>query len=222
MKHALIGMALAAALAITGPATAEMTGSEETYDLLFRDGTLDDISMDSRLVYAREVVNAIKPETATRDTGEISLAFTEGEPPQAELEFRQDEKHRGLGSFPKRVGNPIIMYFVETVVRDMAETAGGSPFYIRNRVKESLIRPAEIEEAEIDIDGVATPAQVITLRPFENDPNGERMAGFDKLALTVTMSEAVPGWYQQLAAEVPGENGPVYRSILKIEEADLE
>ena len=53
----------------------------------------------------------------------------------------------------------------------------------------------------------------VVIRPFEGDPNAERMQGFGDLALTVVMSEEVPGWYESLTAEA----GDVYSSTLKFE-----
>lgn len=217
MRHAIQALAVGAALASgwlpSGPAFAQ-----ETYDLLFRTGTLDAVSRDTRLVYSREVLNTLQPEAADRDTGQVELTFEGGEPEAVRLEFFQNEKHRTVGDFPASVGNPIIMYFVETVVRDMAETAGGSPYYIRNRVKDALVTPATIEQQQIESDGQTMSASVVTLHPFDGDPNAARMQGFGNLELTVTMSEDVPGWYQSLVAKVPGDGGdPIYSSVLTLE-----
>lgn len=198
-------------LAIAGGAGAGIAGGQETYDLLFRTGTLDDIPRDQALVYSRDVENAHLPDAAARDTGEIALRFesTDDRPEMAEMLFTQGEKHRHLGSFPASVGNPIIMYFTETVVRDMVETVGGSPFYVRNRVKESLVTPTEAVRVDIPWDGQTVSAQQIVLHPFEGDKNAGRMSGFDQMTLTVTMSEDVPGWYHSLVAEVPALDGRV-------------
>ncbi|NIY99214.1 hypothetical protein HC022_24280, partial [Salipiger sp. HF18] len=105
------------------------------------------------------------------------------------------------------VGNPMIMYFYESVIRDMAETVGGSPFYIRNRVKEALVQPAEIVTGEASFGGSEVPTQTVILRPFEGDPNAGKMQGFGGLELSVTMSEEVPGWYLSLVATAPGADG---------------
>lgn len=210
-------------LGLAGPAAAETLDGQETYDLLFRSGTLDPVGKDKALSYTREVVNALKPESAVRDTGTIRLSFEEQQAMMAELEFLQNGKHRGLGKFPASVGNPMIMFFYESVVRDMAEAAGGSPFYIRNRVKEALIRPSEVVEGEATLDGRTVPTKTVVLHPFEGDPNSERMQGFGELALAVTMSEDVPGWYMSFVAEVPGDEGtPVYRSEIDFESLEAE
>lgn len=208
--------AICAASLFVAPAGAGTTGAEETYDLLFRDGALDALPRESRLIYSRDVTNTQVPEAAERNSGQIELKI-DGSDDMAKLRFLQGEKHRNMGAFPASVGNPMIMVFVESVVRDMAETAGGSPFYIRNRVKEALVRPATTEDVSIEFDGATIPAQAVTLRPFDGDPNVARMQGFGDLALTVTMSDQVPGWYHSLSAQVPGDHGtPLYRSTTTI------
>ena len=191
----------------------------EVYDLLFKTGTLDSLSRTSVLDYERRVSARDNEKLAARGTGTISLSFAPED--MAELKFRQGDKYRTVGSFPATVGNPMIMYFVETVVRDMAGTAGGSPFYIRNRVKEALVKKVPVLDETIRIDGRDVPAQTVTLHPFENDPNRDRMHGFEDLALTITMSDGVPGWYYALKAEAGAgrtsgnkEEAPVYSNSI--------
>jgi hypothetical protein len=215
--------ALAVGLALTiaaSPGLAASVDGEAAHDLLFRDGTLDDVDRDHALIYSRDVSNAATPEAAARDTGEIALRIEQApDMEMARLEFRRDGKYRAMGSFPASVGNPMIMVFYEAVVRDMAETAGGSQFYIRNRVKEALIRPAEIETGTETKDGAEIETRTIRLHPFEDDPNADRMMGFGDLELSVTMSDAVPGWYVSLVAEAPAPDGsgPIYRSRMTFE-----
>lgn len=192
-------------MAYASVATAADPTDTAAYDLLFKQGTLDAIEKGSVLNYSRDVTNTLVPAAAQRDTGTIEMTLAGGTPPEARLQFLQDDKHRALGAFPASVGNPVIMYFVETVVRDMAESAGGSPFYIRNRVKEALISPAEITEADGDV--------TVVMQPFEDDPNAARMNGFGALKLTIVMSEEVPGWYRSLSANA----GEAYGSVMVFE-----
>jgi len=222
MKRRVIGLALGAAL-LAGAAWAG-TPAGGVYDLLFRTGTLDGVPQGATLVYDRDVANTLVPEAQARDSGEVRLDFADDGSDEARLVFFRGERHRAIGAFPADIGNPVIMYFMETVVRDMAESAGGSPFYIRNRLKEALVRPAEVVELTSAYGGREVPARSVTLRPFENDPNSARMRGFSDLALTVTMSEDVPGWYRSLSAVVPGPDGgaPVYASTLTLEPPEDE
>ena len=214
LKH----LTLALALLVAMPAVAKSLDGTETYDLLFRKGTLDEISRDSTLVYHRDVNNSLKPEAGVRDTGDIALSFSAEQEGLAKIEFRKEGKTRGLGRFPASVGNPMIMYFYESVIRDMAETAGGSPFYIRNRVKEVLVQSADVVEGKAQFDGRTIATRTISLYPFREDPNRDRMQGFGDLELRVVMSDDVPGWYLALTASAPGtEGGSVYRSEITFE-----
>lgn len=217
MRLFLCGLAIS--LLSLSPVSAASTDAEQTYDLLFQNGVLDTIARDKELVYQRTVINKLRPETAERDTGNIALSFTDDGTEMAHLEFRQNNKHRAMGVFPASVGNPMIMVFYESAVRDMAESAGGSPYYIRNRVKDALVQPAEVISAEAVVDGKTIPVQTILIRPFAEDPNRDRMQGFGDLVLSVTVSEEIPGWYLSLVAEAVPEGGgaAVYRSEMQFE-----
>lgn len=189
----------------------------ETYDLIFKTGTLADVPKENGLEYGREVRLAADAGLGDRNTGTIKLSFVADE--MANLRFEQGDKFRDVGAFPATVGNPIIMYFVETVLRDVAQQAGGSPFYIRNRIKDSLVQAAEINDVAVSLDGEAVEARQITLRPFENDKNRDRMRGYGDLTLTFTMSEDIPGWYQSLVANVAGTDAetPLYKNALVLQ-----
>lgn len=187
--------------------------AEEPYDLIFKTGTLDGIPETTVLEYERVVESTNDAEYAERNTGAVKLDFQPDE--MARLRFYQGEKHRDVGKFPATVGNPVIMYFVETVLRDMAKEAGGSPFYIRNRIKDALVSPAEIRDVTTDYDGREIAAREISLKPFEDDKNRDRMGAFADLELTFVMSEEAPGWYRSLTATAPGKDGkPAYSSRL--------
>jgi hypothetical protein len=189
----------------------------ETYDLIFKAGTLADVSKEDGLEYGREVSLAADAELGARNTGTIRLSF--GAEEMAHLKFEKGDKYRNVGAFPATVGNPIIMYFVETVLRDVAQQAGGSPFYIRNRIKESLVQVTEINDVAVSLEGEVVEARQITLRPFENDKNRDRMKGYGDLTMTFTMSEDIPGWYQSLVARVVGTDAetPLYENALVLQ-----
>ncbi|ETX14229.1 hypothetical protein OCH239_03940 [Roseivivax halodurans JCM 10272] len=196
-------IASAAALALlgAGAVVAAEEGGPSAYDRIFVNGTLDEVPADRTLVYDRSITNGFDPEP--EEDGRIELSI-EGE--MARLTLRRDGRHRVLGEFPAGVGNPIIMYFVETVVRDVAEAAGGNPFYIRNRMKEALLEAGEVR----DVPG----ATEVTLHPFADDPNAARMQGFDALTLSAVMSPEVPGLYQTLSASIPETGTEAYSTTL--------
>ena len=208
MRRVLVCLVL---LSIVAWSPAE---AEETYDLIFKTGTLSDISRQSTLTYDRTVEYRDESDLSDQQSGEIELTFEADE--MARLKFVKGDKYRNVGAFPATVGNPIIMYFVETVIRDVAHRAGGSPFYIRNRIKASLLQKVPIVEGTERIGDQEVPVRKITLRPFVNDKNRSKMRGFEDLALTITMSDEIPGWYHSLVADTKALNGSesVYSNTL--------
>ncbi|MEI4485048.1 hypothetical protein V8J36_02515 [Frigidibacter sp. MR17.14] len=106
----------------------------------------------------------------------------------------------GLGS-----ANPIVLYFLEGVVREMAQETGGSPFYIRNRMREALSRTA--------IAGAVTEVQ-----PFDKDPNRGQMGDWGGLTLEFTADRAVPGGVQALQAQLDAPEG--YREAMVLVKGD--
>lgn len=133
--------------------------------------------------------------------GRITLAeITDPSDGQPLLEIREtaDGDSRVQGRFPVSSGDPVVVFFLENTARDMAMLTGGSPFYIRNRIKEAL---ADAGPAVTDADGVT-----VELRPFAGDPNGDRMKGFETLRLQFVMA---PDPAQPIRALVAETDGPV-------------
>ncbi|WP_108258002.1 hypothetical protein [Mangrovicoccus ximenensis] len=210
MKTGLKAAALAAALALGAPFAAAAAETAAPYALMFREGTLDAVAHDRVLTYSRKVELPADAEFAARSSGALRLAFAEEAEDEVRLGFGPDQQSTHVvGAFPASVGNPLAMYHMETVTRDMARLTGGSQFYIRNRMKDALTRPASVEQLELD--GAA--AQEVVFRPFEGDPNAAKMGGFGALEIRAVMSEAVPGWYRSLSAVAPdGKGGVLYSS----------
>lgn len=116
--------------------------------------------------------------------GTISLTQTtdasDGKP-VLELLEKTARIDRRIGPFPVSGGDPALTFFLETVSRDMAALTGGSPFYIRNRLKDALFRGGEVRRE----DG----ATVAVFVPFQGDKNSGHMLGFETLELRFTLDE---------------------------------
>ncbi len=199
----------------------------EVYQLLFREGTLSGLGVDDTLSYVarRSGRSAPQPplpmpeEDIVAVPAELRLDLTVAPDNEVVLTAVRGETRQRAGTFPDSAGNPLIMYFLETVLRDMANQAGGSPFYIRNRIKDALLRDADFRPVVLSLDGRTIAAQEITLHPFVTDAARDRMSGFADLALVAVVSEEVPGWYYSLSATAPaapGEVGPGYSNAITL------
>lgn len=213
--------ALAFAIVCAAVSTCFAAGSHE---LLFREGTLNTIPANATLAYHRTVSAPGSRPLELQNTGPIRLQLTSDN--MAEIQFGAHDKRKRVGAFPASVGNPLIMYFLETVVRDLSSLAGGSPFYMRNRIKAELLKTHPVQEVTLRLADRDVEAQLIVLYPFKNDPASDRMRGIETLALSVVFSGDIPGWYYSLSAETTTARGtrsalpdtlPAYTSTILFE-----
>jgi hypothetical protein len=202
MRKSIFPLVLAWLLVSLGASAGQ---AEDSYALLFKEGTLDTVPRTATLAYERSVSAPGDRALETRSSGTVKLAFAPDD--MIDLNFDSENRTRRVGTFPANVGNPLIMYFLETVVKDLASFAGGSPYYIRNRIKASLLEQRPVRELEVPLEGEDVSSRSVVLYPFKDDPASDRMRGVETLALTVTVSEHVPGWYYSLKAETTEDRG---------------
>ncbi|MCQ0969288.1 hypothetical protein MLD63_02400 (plasmid) [Paracoccus sp. TK19116] len=113
--------------------------------------------------------------------------------PVLELTENTDTRERKIGPFPISGGDPVLTFFLEQTARDMARQTGGSPFYIRNRMKDALFQAGEVTRE----DGTMT----ATFHPFISETSPERLRGFETLTLRFVMGEDPKQPIRELHAE---------------------
>ncbi|MFD1914400.1 hypothetical protein [Halodurantibacterium flavum] len=144
--------------------------------------------------------------------GELTLSAPDAEG-RMTLSHSVDDRTRPLGALPAEGGNPALLFFLETVVRRMAEETGGSPFYIRNRIREALV--ADTTPLPEPLPAGRTE---IVVAPFANDPNRDRMGWFADLRLGFTLDEAAPLPLVRLSADTGAGAGGYHSSLTLIAE----
>ena len=170
-------------------------------DLLFRSGTLTNFAIGQTIVYSQTKTSLLPNAERLRRSGQLKLRIAQGK--IAELKYFEKEKYRKIGTFPISVGNPLILYFLESTIRQTARATGGSPFYIRNRLKEALTAGGKITPVSLSYDGKDYGGMQVLLKPFQGDNNQERLGAYANLSVIITMSKDVPGWYHRLVAMTP-------------------
>ncbi|MWP37683.1 hypothetical protein GQY15_08720 [Rhodobacter sphaeroides] len=129
------------------------------------------------------------------------------EGPRLALVQRLDGRDQPVASFSAAGGDPVLLWFLENTVRSMAAITEGSPFYIRNRMREAL-GAAGLAEAE----GPVT----AELRPFAEDPKRAAMGAFAGLVLRITVDPSAPVPIRSLEADTTAAGGS-YRETLTLE-----
>lgn len=189
----LFQMLLPVWLALALPAMAGKAG-----DLVFADRAPWDLSQGPlvwQLQHHGPTVETFRPLGDGRLTLSPTTDPRDGKP-MLELAEKTAQIQRKLGLYPVSGGDPVLTFFLESTARDMAALTGGSPYYIRNRLKEALFGAGRVEE-QGDI-------RVVTFTPFAQDRNRDRMYGFETLKLSFTLDDP-----KQPIRHLRAETGPL-------------
>ncbi|CAM3225183.1 hypothetical protein PANO111632_08995 [Paracoccus nototheniae] len=203
MKHAI---ATAIWLGLAGLAPQPLIAAEAGDAVFAERGPWDlDRSLEWRLTVQGPQAEGFRP------TANASLILSEETDPsdqQPILQLTQDsgERSRKIGPFPISGGDPVLTFFLEQTSRDVAALTGGSAHYIRNRMKDALFRGGEIAQGD---DGLTA-----TFQPFAEDPNADRMGGFQTLRLTFVMADPAQP-IRELRAETDPEPGYTNSLVLQ-------
>jgi hypothetical protein len=193
----------------------------EAQDRLFATGVLDGTATGQRLFFAHERGGSFDTRQLPPIAGgEIELAIVPGETGerQADVTLRDGEQVRSHARLSARGGHPLLVFFLETTARNVATLTGGSPFYLRNRMREALAEQNVTEPVEMVLDGTPRAAERLVFRPFAADRNRARLGAFADLELRVVVSDAVPGGFERFEAEAPGTGGaPAYIETIVFE-----
>lgn len=207
----MIGKSLTVLAMILGPLPA---GAGALSDLLMAPGAFEAAPVGSVVGYseARRVPEAEGMTVAAVKDGEVRLeVVAAGDGRELRLVREADGKAVPVGTFPDGVANPLLLYFLETTVKVMAEATGGSPYYIRNRIREALVAA--------DLGAAAGEAREVALAPFAADANRARMGDFADLAIRLRFDPAAPARILELSADTAAADGGYHeRMVLLAEE----
>ncbi len=192
--------------------------ADSATDLVFSTGVLDNIPQQKTVTYEHIRLGPKDSGLHLIENGLVALSVVGGEigGNEAILEMRDNGTLRNRTPFPADAGNPLVMAFLESSLRSMAQITGGSPFYLRNRIKESLRSGGQVTPTTVTIGDKSMPATRITFQPFQHDKNAARMGDFANLTLTFVVSDDVPGGFAQFSAATPMVDGKsLYRETIR-------
>lgn len=206
-----------------GAGAARADGSSaNVMSRIFAQGHLSGLATAEKLTYShvRHAEDAERVGDDFDDAATLELVDRGEGAAAAVVTMRSASKPRRLEDFPSTASNPMLLAFLESSLRSVARATGGSPFYLRNRVKEAM-RAAEadaVERVEAPVGGHAVAADRITLRPFIRDAHREELGAYADLTYEIVLSDAAPGTVVSLSALAETESGAVYRERLTLTE----
>ena len=200
LKCLLLGLALTGGISVSMAAATDEAPSAQT--LLFDASYLLPLKAPSRLVYSYSNKTADPALFGRSFDDEVALKLSASAEGKGEKDVTLDmftgDRQRVVGPLVNVSGNPIIMMFLESDVSQMKMHIGGQPVYYRNIIRLALRDKAKLEPAKFSWDGHEVEGTKVTIHPFADDPNGERLQLFRTKTYEFIVSDAVPGGIYQI------------------------
>jgi hypothetical protein len=203
MRPGRAHLAAALTLALAAPALAEPNAAS----LLFETPALTALPTGTTLIYRLERTGG-DPGALPASTVELSLRpDAEGGGRNAHIVIVAGDRRQPAGPFPSLVGNPVLLVFLERDIAEMSRTLRGSPYYIRNRIREALGAATPAEPARFVFEGREVEGWRAAVSPFAQDRNRDRLREHADKRYEFTLSDAVPGGLYEVRTSRPGADG---------------
>ncbi len=179
--------------------------------LLFDKPYLGKLALPSSLIYtySHRTSEEKRFGKAFIDTISVDVDKTESAKHKNSVSLRifTGKRERRLGPHRGMMGNPIIMAFLERDLWEMKRRAGGVPIYYRNKIRKAMREAASVAKIEAEFDGKLVPAHRVTIVPFKDEKNNQRLSEFLNKSYEFTVSDMVPGGFLKARSAVPGVEG---------------
>ena len=192
-------------------------------DAVFAPATLQGTLGTEALRYGHVLRMPELPKTDARPlTPAVVLddVFTLTRPQEARLVLERvtGDDTQPISDFAATSANPVLIYFLESTARNMTEITGGSPFYIRNRLREALGKPDLGPATAVATSGTTATAHEIILRPFAEDKMRDRMGAFAELTLRFVVAPDQPGRILAMSADAVAVDATYHESLTLLAE----
>ena len=139
-------------------------------------------------IEARDITVSVGDKAEGADGRTITVTMIEG------------KREVTLDPFSDTGGNPVLVIFLESVAQAVAKSTGGSPFYIKNRIKDAFSRGTEMSPTELVRDGKPVEAVRVVYNPFALEKQKERLLSFAGFEMAFILSDGVPGGIVEMRA----------------------
>lgn len=136
---------------------------------------------------------------------------------KSEVKMFSGVNARPAGPFVSDPQNPVLLLVMEENVQELSKILGANPRYLKNAIRKAWRDQAKIEDASVTVGGKTMPGTRITVTPFANDPQKDRMHGLEGLTYVVEIADAVPGNIATIDIHAPETGAPSFNEVLRFE-----
>jgi len=193
---------LATGLVMLGAAIGSVAAEpQKPVELLFDGNHLQLTKEGSQVTYRFQRSVSHEKVLGAAFSDDLKLDVTGVKDDKRNFEFRVFSGERAREPFADhdRVGNPLLLWYLDRSVNNYKGLAGGGLTYVKGRFMEAL-KNATAEPTKVDVNGKSVDASRVTLTPYAGDPNASRMMGYENSRFVIVYSDAVPGYFVELTS----------------------
>jgi hypothetical protein len=198
-------------LVLAGAARADPNSAS----LLFETPALIEVPTGTTLIYRleRTVAPGLGADAggaglvASVSTVELSLQPDPTDGRRAVIEIVTGERRQAAGTFPSLVGNPVLLVLLERDVAEMSRRLRGSPYYLRNRLREALGEATPAVPTRLNFSGRRVEGWRVAVSPFAQDRHRDKLGAHAAKRYEFTFSDAVPGGLYEIRLTTPDAQG---------------
>ena len=111
-----------------------------------------------------------------------------------EMQLFSGMNRKPAGPFRSDQQNPLLLVILENNVQEMSTLLKANPRYLKNAIRKAWRDNAKIEQAQDTVDGKPVTVTRISVTPFVNDQESDRMKGLQTMSYVFDVSKDVPGY----------------------------
>ena len=206
----LLRLAILATLPLAGAPLLPVSAiaAPGTIELFFDTPYLAKLPSGTRIAYSYAHTTA-KPDLGDSfdETMQLTLVPSQEDAskPVAKVDIRRGEAEQGAGPFPA-LSNPLTLVLLEREAKEITQLSKGSPYYIRNRLRDSLAE-ATVEPASFEYGGKPVSGWKMSMTPFAKDPHKQQLAEIIDRRYEFLFSDEVPGGLYAIRVVTPQPDG---------------
>ncbi len=190
-------------------------------DLLFEQQHFDGLNEGSKLTYRFQRTVSESKMLGKPFSDDISVSVTKVEDDEkraVDLQIFSGDRARPLQELPHRKGNPVLVVFLERIIKNYGAMVGGKHQYLKNRIRVDMRENAKVVPEKIKYNGKTIDGYRVTMTPFIKDPNRHKMYGYEGSRFDVLVSDSVPGRIFEMTAvfESPMDGAPRLEERIKL------
>lgn len=216
MRSLCLGLVAAALLPLGAAYADPPPKTPDVATLLFETPQWDKAPVGTTLTYqySKKVDAAYGPSfedkvVETLEKGDDAKSRT------VDVKLFTGERAKPAGPFHSTEQNPILLIALEANVEDLSQAWHANPRYMKDAVRTAWRDAAEIEKTQVDVAGKSMPGTRITIEPYKDSSEKDKMMGLQTMVYTIEIADDLPGQIAKIDIHAPATGTPTFSEVMR-------